>query len=69
MQVPFLLYVVGLIIASALILSIQVVCHAVVNLLVGGMLVDIETFHPPSLEEGAGHLAEVLMDLSLVLGH
>lgn len=71
MQVLVLPYAVELIIASALILIIRVVCHATVNLAMGGILVDIETIHLISLEEGVvvGLSAEVLMDLSLFLGH
>lgn len=71
MQVLVLLYVVSQISASVLILTRRVACRGAVNLAMGGILVDIETLLPLSLEEGvvAGHLVEVLMDLSLVLGH
>lgn len=78
MQVPDLLYGIGMqIIVTVLILIILVVGHVAVNLVVGGVLVDIETPHPLMVEEGvglpegvvAGHLVELLMDLGLVLGH
>lgn len=70
-QVLVLLYAVGQIIASVPILTMRVACRGTVNLAMEGILVDIEILHPLSLEEGvvAGHLVEVLMDLTLVLGH
>lgn len=58
------------IIAMDQVLIIQVVWHAAVNLVVGGIMEDIEILHLLMVEEGVvvGHWVEVLMDLHLDLG-
>jgi hypothetical protein len=71
-QVPDLLYGIGMqIIVTVLIFIIPVDGHVAVTLVAGGVLVDIEAPHPLMVEEGvvAGHLVELLMGLGLVLGH
>lgn len=63
MQVLLLLYVVGMqIIATVLNMVIPVVYNAVVGLAVRGILVDIETTHPLTLEE-EGVLVEHLVEV------
>lgn len=67
---PLLLGVGMQIIVMVRISIIQVVWPAAVNLVVGGIMVDIEILHLLMVGEGVvvDHLVEVLMDLHLVLG-
>lgn len=69
-QVLVPLYVVGMQITVMVpILIAQVAHHEAVILVMGGILVDIETLHLLIIEDRvvAGHSAEVLMGLDMVL--